>query len=105
MSFAPRPAVSRYQASARRAAGFRATSLARVAASHAAAPASISSTSIPWRAAGRSPTAERTEVRPPTQSHIGNRSRHPSFRARRSSSLPSWVIAMAWAGNERPAAR
>ena len=76
MSFLPRPSVSRYQARARSAAGFFPTSGIRVAASQARAPSSRPSTSSPWSAAGRSPTAESCEVRPPTQSHIGKRASH-----------------------------
>jgi hypothetical protein len=80
MSFAPRPPVSACQASASIAAGFRATSGTRVAASQAAAPESIAGMSRPWSAAGRRPTAESSEVRPPTQSHIGKRSSQPPSR-------------------------
>ena len=67
--------------------------LARVAASHAAAPASRPSTSIPWRAAGSSPTADSSLVRPPTQSYIGNRASHPSPVATASIFDPGMVIA------------
>ncbi len=105
MAFAPRPSPTACQARARSAAGLRRVSRRRVASSIAAAPARSSITSIPWSAAGRRPTALVTDVRPPTQSHIGNRARKPCSRACRSSALPSWVIATAWAPKSRPRAR
>ena len=82
----------------------RRTSRARVRPSIAAAPSSIPFMSIPWRVAGKSPTADISEVRPPTQSHIGNRSRKPCSTAKRSSLLPSSVTATAWGPSFRPAA-
>ena len=54
----------------------------------ARAPASMASTSMPWSAAGRRPTAESSLVRPPTQSHMGKRARKPFAAAYLSSSLP-----------------
>ena len=45
--------------------------------------------SIPCSAAGSSPTALVSEVRPPTQSHMGKRSRKPVCRACSSRALPS----------------
>ena len=47
--------------------------------------------SSPWRAAGRSPTAESCEVRPPTQSHIGKRASQllPAARSCRARSRPA----------------
>ena len=105
MSFAPRPSVSACQASASIAAGFRATSGTRVAVSQAAAPESIAGKSRPWSAAGRRPTAESSEVRPPTQSHIGKRSSQPPFAATSSSSLCAPVTATACFANSRPAFR
>jgi hypothetical protein len=47
---------------------------------------------MPASAAGSRPTAL-TEVRPPTQSHIGNRASHPPATASRSSCDPSEVMA------------
>ena len=38
------------------------------------------SMSMPWSAAGKRPTAESSEVRPPTQSHIGKRASQPVAR-------------------------
>ena len=55
----------------------RRVSRRRVASSIAAAPARSAVTSIPWSAAGSRPTALVSEVRPPTQSHIGKRARKP----------------------------
>ena len=81
MSFEPRPSVAKYHMSASSAAGFSRVVARRVAASIAAAPASIASMSIPWSAAGNRPTAHSSLVRPPTQSHIGKRASQPSFWA------------------------
>ena len=61
------------------AAGLVAVSCWRVATSMAAAPFRTASMSIPWRYPGTSPTADISLVRPPTQSHIGNRASQPSF--------------------------
>ena len=93
MSFAPRPPVEKYHMSARRAAGFSRVTGLRVTTSIAAAPASIESVSKPWSAAGSMPTAHSSLVRPPTQSHMGNRAIHPSFLAVRSSFEPAPVTA------------
>ena len=78
MSFFPCPPVAEYHARASRAAGLRFVSRTRVAASIRLAPASISRMSMPCSAAGRRPTADSSLVRPPTQSHMGNRARKPS---------------------------
>ena len=75
MSFSPFPPVHLNHINANKAAGFLSVWGTRVAASMAAAPASISSMSIPCKAAGRSPTAANSLVLPPTQSHIGKNSR------------------------------
>ena len=83
------------------AAFFRMSSV-RVLASIAAAPSRNSTTSSPCSAIGTSPTALITEVRPPTQSHIGNRSSHPSATATLSRSLPSPVTATKFFANGMP---
>lgn len=44
-------------------------------------------------AAGSNPTADNSDVLPPTQSNIGNRSNHPSILAVLSNREFSWVIA------------
>ena len=102
MSFFPLPSVAWYQDRASRAAGLLLIEVWRVSASMAFAPDSNASTSIPWSAAGTSPTGPSTEVRPPTQSHIGNLAIQFSFMATVSSLLLSPVIATAWAAKLRP---
>src|ERR1041385_7139671 len=67
----------------------------RVHSSIAAAPASRLSIFNPCSAAGSSPTALMTEVRPPTQSHIGNRPSQPFLSAYLSNSLRDPVTATA----------
>ena len=74
MSFEPLPSVAKYHIRASSAAGLFAVLVERVVTSMAAAPASIRSMSSPWIAAGKSPTAASSEVRPPTQSHMGRKS-------------------------------
>ena len=81
--------------SARSIAAFRATSGARVRSSIAAAPARKLSISKPSNAIGRSPTALITDVRPPTQSYMGNRATHLFSSAYLSKSLPAPVTATA----------
>src|SRR6476659_3902164 len=97
-----------YQAKARTAAGFGGSAGAwdaggeadeeaeaekefLVISSQRRAPSRIASMSNPWRAEGRRPTAESSLVRPPTQSHIGKRSRKPLAVAYLSSSLATLV--------------
>ena len=53
----------------------------------------------PSSAAGTSPTALITEVRPPIQSYIGNLASQPFFTAYRSSSLSMPVTATACFAN------
>ena len=77
MSFNPFPDVHLYHMSASIAAGFLRMSATLVAASISAAPLSIVLMSIPCKAAGSSPTAANSLVRPPTQSHIGKNSKKP----------------------------
>ena len=60
--------------------------------------------SSPCSAIGTSPTALITEVRPPTQSHIGKRRSQPPFSATLSSSLPAPVTATACSAKFKPAA-
>ena len=59
------------------------------------APSSIARMSMPCKAAGKSPTAESSEVRPPTQSDIGNVVIQPSDLANLSSWLSTPVMAIA----------
>ena len=89
MSFLPAPvagAVPREREQRRRVLARVAG--ARVTSSIAAAPASIASMSMPCSAAGSRPDrATVSEVRPPTQSHMGKRvepaaARRPGCRAR-----------------------
>ena len=61
------------EAYVRRVLYTQAVSWWRVDSSQAAAPASRPSTSSPCKAAGSSPTADSSLVRPSTQSHIGIR--------------------------------
>ncbi len=75
----------------------------RVSSSQAAAPANSWSMSMPCRAAGSSPTVAVSLVRPPIQSHMGNRFSHPSSSAILSSLLPSPVIATACLEKSNPA--
>ena len=72
----------------------------RVLSSMARAPARKASMSTPWRAAGTRPTTLMTEVRPPTQSDMGNRLSQPWAAASLSSFEPGPVTATAWCGNE-----
>ena len=53
-------------------------------------------------AMGSSPTAEQTEVRPPTQSHMGKRAIQPSDSAVWSSLLPRPLTQTACLGKLRP---
>ncbi len=85
----PRPSARRYQERASSAAGLVRGSGRRVTSSIPRAPSSRPSTSAPCRARGSSPTAEVTDVRPPTQSHSGKRASHPSRAASESRALPS----------------
>ncbi len=89
----PRPAWNHMSASI--AAGLRRGSGRRVTSSISRAPRSSASMSMPCTAAGSRPTADSTDVRPPTQSHIGKRASHPPAIAKRSSWLPSCVTATA----------
>uniref|UniRef100_A0A0A9DKY9 Uncharacterized protein n=1 Tax=Arundo donax TaxID=35708 RepID=A0A0A9DKY9_ARUDO len=77
----PIPSDAQYQHNASKAAGFSLTTVLLVSSSIRAAPTSISLTSIPCNAAGSKPTADNSDVLPPTQSNIGNRANHPSILA------------------------
>jgi len=74
-----------------------------VAPAIAAAPARKLSMSKPSSAAGTRPTALIIEVRPPTQSCMGNRVSHPFFVAYLSRSLPTPVTATACFPKSKPA--
>src|SRR5688572_23649807 len=76
-------------------AGLFATSLDRLTLSAARAPPSSAVISKPWSAAGNSPTADSSLVRPPTQSHMGNWQIHLPCSAYFANSLPGLVIATA----------
>ena len=101
--YKPLPCPIACHARASCAEGFSWKLWRRVSWSQAAAPASRRSISKPWSAAGSSPTAEVSLVRPPIQSHIGKRWIHPAFSAVLSSSLPAPVIATAWRRKSSPA--
>ena len=73
MSLEPRPSTALNHIAESCAEGFPSNDFVRVTVSQAAAPARNWSMSNPCSAAGRRPTADVSLVRPPTQSHIGNR--------------------------------
>src|ERR1039458_9099568 len=95
MFLIPLPLPDSYKASASWAAGLTLTLDSLVDLSHSQAPKIKLVMSIPCRVAGNRPTADNSLVRPPTQSHIGNRVNHLFCTACLSSSLPLVVMATA----------
>ena len=86
---APASASAAWRRVARAPAGLRASSGEAQRRTISAAPSSVAATSMPAAAAGKSPTGERTENRPPTSSGTGNVGRSSSAdSSRRGPALP-----------------
>ena len=101
MSFSPLPLVAWCHMRASRAAGFLVVLVARVAMSILPAPSRNSSILIPCSAMGTRPTVAMSDVRPPTQSHMGKRLSQPPSTATLSSFDPSPVMATACLAKSR----
>src|ERR1035441_4363982 len=95
MFLIPLPLPDSYKARESWAAGLTLTLDSLFDLSHSQAPKIKLVISIPCRAAGNSPTADNSLVRPPTQSHIGNRVIHLFSTACLSRALPRVVMATA----------